>query len=89
MTSEPSTFVRDVPPLGRKHGELAADDLLTDGQVAKVLVERRVATEAEGQTGGERERVEVGRQGVRGQGVGLAYQTKSRTPRLHESTAGP
>lgn len=55
MTSEPSTFVRDVPPLGRKHGELAADDLLTDGQVAKVLVERRVATEAEGQTGGERE----------------------------------
>lgn len=56
MTSEPSTFVRDVPPLGRKHGELAADDLLTDGQVAKVLVERRVATEAEGQTGGVRER---------------------------------
>lgn len=45
-----STFVRYVPPLGWNHGELAADDLLRDGQVAKVLVEGRVTTEAEGQT---------------------------------------
>lgn len=44
-----STFIRNVPPLGRNHGELAADNLLRDGQVAEVLVEGRVTTEAEGQ----------------------------------------
>lgn len=44
-----STFVRDVPPLGRNHGELAAEDLLRDGQAAKVLVEGRVPTKAGGQ----------------------------------------
>lgn len=59
-----STFVRDVPPLGRNHGELAADDLLRDGQIAKVLVEGRVTTEAEGQTG---DRESGWRSGARGQ----------------------
>lgn len=57
--SEASTFVRDVPPLGRNHGELATDDLLRDGQVAEALVEGRVTTEAEGQTWGQREWAEV------------------------------
>lgn len=53
-----------MPPLGRNHGELAADNLLCDGQVAKVLVEGWVTTEAEGETG-DRELVEI-----RGQRLG-------------------
>lgn len=57
-----STFVRDVPPLGRNHGELSADDLLRDGQVAKVLVEGRVTTEAEGRVFSEQSDVSTSSQ---------------------------